>query len=156
MRRIPFAAAAVLALTFFATTAVAQETETQQEACHASFSPATIPAGQAAVEVTADLSSAIGVVSAIKAPEESGVAKATMADLEVATMASPADDGQQETIEMAAEGNQAEVWLTTVNATAGTYEVELTGDDGSCFGEITIEAQEGTGTPESDEAGQSN
>jgi hypothetical protein len=155
MRRIPLAAAAVLALTFFATTAVAQETEAQ-EACHASFSPATIPAGQAAVEVTADLSSAIGVVSAIKAPEESGVAKASMADLEVATMASPADDGQKETIEMAAEGNQAEVWLTTVNATAGTYEVELTGDDGSCRGEITIEAQEGTGTPESDEAGQSN
>lgn len=156
-RSIPLAVPAVLALAFFAapTSAVAQEYEAQEK-CMASFQPAAIHAGQPAVALTADLSADIGAVTEIKAPEESGVMKAALADVEAVAMDVPAEQVEEPAVEMAAEGNQAEVWLSTVGASAGTYKVELTGDAGSCWGEITVEAEEGTGTEESDEAGQSN
>jgi hypothetical protein len=115
---------------------VAQE-ETQPQQCTATAAPTEVEAGQAAIRVTFTFSEEIGAVTELKAPEESGIKLAVPEDLPRQDMANP--DLPPKPIEMSQEGaSEAYIWLNTGEAVEGSYEIALTGAQGSCMAHLTV------------------
>lgn len=145
MRRItPRITATVLAATMslLALPITASAQEMAPERCKATFTPAEVQAGQAAVRIDARLSSPIGEVNSLEAPESSGVATASADDLAKmkTEMARPTEEGQKvEPIEMSTDGQSATLWLNTEKAQKGTYQVVLKAEGAkSCIGQFTV------------------
>ena len=129
-----------LALTFlFAGTprVLAAQDQAGSQQCTATAVPAEVEAGQAAVRVTFTFSEAVGAITDLKAPEESGIKLALPDDLPRQEMANP--EIPPKPIEMSLEGaNEAYLWLNTGSAVEGEYEIALSGAQGSCTGHLTI------------------
>jgi hypothetical protein len=147
-RLVPAALLATVPLLLMPLAAAAQEVHAQE--CTATLQPAEIEAGQAAVRLDAELTSDIGFVTGVEAPENSGVFLAS--DEELARvrveMALPEEEGGKvEPIVMADDGRIATLWLTTAEARPGTYDVKLTGEDSQyCIAKVTVTpAGEGDG-----------
>ena len=133
---------AFLALTVaFAGSVSAQEAEAQPEAqvCTAELTPAHIAPSEAPIQITAVLSEDIGF-SGFEAPEESGLSVVAPEDVPAEAMAAEGETPQP--ITMAAEANTFLVWLSSKDAQAGTYEVTLTGETGTCTATIEVEGAE--------------
>ena len=130
---------AVLGALFAVAPGVVGAQEAEAPVCTATVEAAALPAGEAAVELTFSLSEAIGEVTAIEAGE-SGISIASPEDAEPTEMAT--DEEAPEATEMATEGmSTAVVWLSTLEAHAGTYEISLIGAEGTCKAEITVEGE---------------
>jgi hypothetical protein len=116
--------------------------------CTAQAEPAQVQAGQAAVRLTFTLSSGIGAITGVEAPEGSGLALAAAQDIPRAAMANPtpnanAADASQEAkpIELAAESNTVSVWLKTAGVQAGEFELKLKGEnDTTCNTKVRVAA----------------
>ena len=94
-------------------------------------------AGEAAVQLTFSLSESIGLVTGVEGGE-SGLQIASPEDLACTDMAS--DEEAPHAIAMASEGLPAAlVWLNTLEAQAGSFEISLIGVEGTCRAEITFE-----------------
>jgi hypothetical protein len=130
--------ALALALLFAGSPRVlAAQDQAGSQQCTAAAVPAEVEAGQAAVRVTFTFSEAIGAVTDLKAPEESGIKLAVPDDLPRQEMANP--EIPPKPIEMSLEdANEAYLWLNTGSAVEGLYEIALTGAQGSCTGHLTI------------------
>jgi len=128
--------AAVVGGLFALTPALVGAQEQEQELCTATLDVASIPAGEAATPVTFSLSQSIGEVTGIEAGE-SGLSVASPEDLELSEMAS---EETPKVIEMSAESEGvAQIWLSTLEAQPGTYEVTLNSEAGSCTAVVTVE-----------------
>jgi hypothetical protein len=143
---IPVAMTAALGFVLAPSTVRAQEQEMaeSQATCTAQIDPATIQAGQKAVQVKVKLSEKVGNIESIEAGE-SGIALASMADLPKADMARADEDAAPKVIEMAADGTTATLWLNTEQAKTGAQHIGLKGEQGSCTAQVTIEAAEASG-----------
>lgn len=142
--------ALALSIAVVPATADAQEQETEAEqACAAELSPQAVEAGQAAVLVKATLSTSVGEVEEIRAPEGSGLALATPGDIPRTDLAREGEEGEEpEPIETASgEKPGAAVWFNTANAEAGSHEVVLVGADGECTGTLTVSEKPETEQP---------
>jgi hypothetical protein len=130
--------ALALVLLFSGTPRVlAAQDQAGPQQCSATAVPAEVEAGQAAVRVTFTFSEAIGAVTDLKAPEESGIKLAVPDDLPRQEMANP--EIPPKPIEMSLENaSEAYLWLNTGSAVEGQYEIALTGAQGSCTGHLTI------------------
>lgn len=116
--------------------ASAQETEAEYNLCTATVDVASIPAGEAATPVTFSLSESIGEVTGIEAGE-SGLRTASPEDLGQSEMAT---EEAPKVIEMSAESEGiAQIWLNTLEAQPGTFEVTLNSETGSCTAVVTVE-----------------
>lgn len=107
-----------------------------QAQCEAQLTPAEIPAGEAAVQVTAEFSEEVGAVTTVQAAGESGLAIASPEDIPRTELA--AGDEAPQPITMAMEGNSASIWLNSQQAQEGTYQLALQGDTGTCTAELTV------------------
>ena len=109
----------------------------EQEAlqCVATADPAELQAGQPAIQVTASLSEDIGTVAGFQAPVESGLGLADPADIPRAELAA---EEEVRPIEMTPETNTVSFWLTTAQTAPGTYEAEVTSEEGSCTVTLTV------------------
>lgn len=137
-------AAMALTLAFHPGPVQAQEQEggAQQE-CTAELSPKQIAPGQAAVPVEARLSEDVGVVSSFRAAEESGLALASPEDFAKEKMTR--EEGEQpEPIQMADQGNRAQIWLNTAEAETGQHAVVLEGASGRCTAQLTVKEEPGS------------
>jgi hypothetical protein len=145
MRTLPrsalVAVAATVSMAFTAVQVSAQQPAAQQpaqpEACSATVQPSTVPAGNAATQLSVTLSKSIGDVSDFQAAEDSGLKLAATEDLPKVPMT---QEGKQEhkPIEMANEGNSVTLWINTQGAKEGTYDFTLVGAQGQCTGKVTI------------------
>lgn len=134
-----------LALPFaFAGSAGAQEAEAQPEevqVCTATLTPAAVTIGEAPVRISAALSQEIGYID-FEAPEESGLTVVAPEDVPMEEMA--AEEGtEEEAAPLADEANTFVIWLDTQNAQAGSFDVVLTGENGTCTATLEIEGTEG-------------
>lgn len=114
----------------------------QQEACTAQVSPEAVETGQVAVRVKATLSSSVGQVAELRAPEGSGLALASPADIPKSEMAREGEQPEPRPVETATGGEQPVVtaWLDTEDASTGSHEVVLVGADGECAGTLEVAA----------------
>ena len=116
---------------------LAAQDQAGSQQCTATAVPAEVEAGQAAVRVTFTFSEAIGAVTELKAPEESGIKLAVPDDLPRQEMANP--EITLKSIEMSMEdASEVYFWLNTCSAVEGQYEIALNGAQGSCTGHLTI------------------
>lgn len=121
---------------FALTPALASAQEQELAVCTATVDVASIPAGAAATPVTFSLSESIGEVTGVEAGE-SGVRIASPEDLERSEMAT---EEAPKVIEMSAESEGvAQIWLNTLEAQPGTYELTLSSEAGSCTAVVTVE-----------------
>jgi len=111
--------------------ALEQEAPEQQEAqqCVATADPTELQAGQPAIQVTASLSEDLGIVGGFQGPEASGLGLADPADIPRAELAA---EEEVASIAMTPETNTVSFWLSTAESTPGTYEAEVTSEQGSC------------------------
>ena len=125
-------------LTLFVTGASAQQPAAAATApqCTAKATPAEVAAGQAAVKLTFELSSSIGAVSGVEAPEGSGIALAAAADIPREGMANPTEAARP--IELAADTNTLTLWIKTAGVQAGEFALTLQGQNGTCSGTVTV------------------
>jgi hypothetical protein len=136
--------APAIALAVLATAGTAQQAQPQNAApaapaaaqCTAKATPAEIATGQNAVKLTFALSSPIGAVSAVEAPEGSGIALAAAAEIPREGLSNPADQGRP--IELAAETNTVTLWIKTAGVKAGAFDLKLQGQNGTCTGSLTV------------------
>ncbi len=130
--------ALVLALPFAASPqALTAQEQAEPQQCTAEVLPLEVAAGQPAVRVAFTLSEDVGTISAIQAPEDTGILIAAPEDLPRQDMANP--DTPPKPIEMSREdANVAVLWLNTNAAVPGTHEVSLTGENGSCVAHLTV------------------
>jgi hypothetical protein len=135
-RTVKTVLAPAAALAILATGAIAQQPPAAAAApqCTAKATPAEIPASQTAVRVTLELSAGIGDVSAIEAPEGSGVALAEASDIPREGLANPAE--QPQPIQLAAESNTVTLWIKT--GQAGEFSLKLQGANGTCDAAVTV------------------
>ena len=133
----------VMALGFIATSATAQEPPTPAapaavaaDQCTGEVSPAEIPSGESAFRLTVALSSGIGAVTGVDAPEGSGLALAAPESIPRAEMANATEPAKP--IELAADTNTATVWLTTADAKQGEVSLTLRGETGTCSATVTV------------------
>lgn len=132
---IPVALLAVMPLALSAQDV--EDVEIQQ--CVAELAPAVIDADEGDVQhFTARLSEDIGEITNVEAPAESGIAIATPNE-ELSEMAAPEEGEETEMADMATEGFSAALWLSAKDATPGTYEIVLQGENGTCAAQITVE-----------------
>lgn len=116
---------------------LAAQQQDQPQQCTAQALPESVPAGQAAVQVTFTLSEDVGVIAGLQAPEGSGIKLASPEDLPRQEMANP--DVAPEPIEMSQEQpNVAILWLNTTEAAAGALTVTLTSEDHTCVAQLTV------------------
>lgn len=125
-----------------------------QETCAAEVAPAAVQPGQAAVRVTATLPSDIGAVGEVHAPEESGLALAEPGDIPRKEEMAREGEGEPQTPEpvttATGEGQPvATVWLSTENATPGSYQVALKGENGKCTAALEVSGDESPSEGES-------
>lgn len=150
MRTLPrsglLAVAAMVSLAFAAVQLSAQQPArkpaqkpAQKEACSTTVQPSTLPAGNAATQLSVALSRSIGHVNAFQAAKGSGLKLAAPADLPRVPMAQEGKQ-QHKPIEMANEGNSATLWINTKSAKAGAYDFTLVGSQGKCTGKVTVGA----------------
>jgi hypothetical protein len=134
----PLFPALALALLSAATPRIlAAQDQAGPQQCTATAVPAEVEAGQAAVRVTFTFSEAVGAITDLKAPEESGIKLAVPDDLPRQEMANP--EIPPKPIEMSLESaNEAYLWLNTGSAVEGEYEIALSSAQGSCMGHLTI------------------
>lgn len=130
-----------------------------QETCAAEVAPAAVQSGQAAVRVTATLPSDIGAVDEVHAPEESGLALAEPGDIPRKDEMAREGEGEPRTPEpvTTASGESqpvATVWLSTENATPGSYQVALKGETGKCTAELEVSGQESPSEGEDQSGGE--
>lgn len=123
--------------------ALVPSTVSAQAQCEAQLTPAEVPAGEAAFQVTAQISEDVGAISTVQPASESGLAMASPEDIPRADLA--AGDEAPRPVTMAMEGNSATIWLNSEEAQAGTYEVLLQGEAGSCIAEVSVAAGGGGG-----------
>ena len=130
--------APAIALVSLATAATAQQppAATPAAQCTAKATPAEVATGQAATKLTFELSSPIGNVSGVEAPEGSGIALAAAADIPRDALANPAQPPRP--IELAAETNTVTLWIKTAGVQAGEFDLKLQGQDGTCTGKVTV------------------
>lgn len=138
-RTIPAVLALSVAFVMLPRAVDAQEQQQQQQQeCAVEVTPQQVPAGEAAVSITAQLSEGIGQITALKA-EGSGLALASPDDLQPTEMARGEEEGQApRPVKMAREGNQATVWLSTRDVESGTHPFTLEGENGTCSGELQV------------------
>ena len=129
--------------------AMAQEAEAEVEEiqpCTAVLAPALIPAGEAAVKVKATLTEDIGNIDGLKSPEGSGLSIVSPADVPMEEMSNTEDAAATEVTEMAAEAaveaNTFDVWLNAFEATPGSFEITLLGENGSCTATVEVKGGE--------------
>lgn len=135
MKHNSVALALALAFLFVPQAAEAQEAEEQaREQCTVEVTPAAIPSGQTAVSVVARLTTDIGTVTGLQAQQ---LALASPDDLQPAEMARAQEDAP-EPVEMAATGIEASLWVNTVDAASGVHDIILTGENGTCNGQIEV------------------
>jgi hypothetical protein len=131
--------APAIALAFFVTGAHAQQpaaAATPAAQCTAKATPAEVATGQAAVKLTFELSSPIGAVSGMEAPEGSGIQVAAAADIPREGLSNPTE--QARPIELATETNTLTLWIKTAGVQAGEFALNLRGQNGTCSGTITV------------------
>ncbi len=142
----PVALAAVAAFAM-APAVHAQDTgtkaEAEQNACTAQVNPASIQAGQKAVQVQATLSQSVGAITSVDAGE-SGLELAAASDLPKSEMSRSETDAEPQPIQMAAEGNSATLWFNTANAKPGQQHLTLKGEQGDCTAQVTVEGADDT------------
>ena len=124
--------AAPLALT---PTAVNAQDVEAPSLCTATVSPAELDAGEAAIHLIASLSEDIGTVTGIQGAE-SGITITSPDALPRVEMST--DEEATKAIAMAEEGNSVGLWLSTERSEAGTYQIVLEGEDGTCRAEVTV------------------
>lgn len=112
--------------------------EQEQETCTAELNPNTVTPGEAAVRVQVTLSSSIGEIESVASGEEAGVGLAVPADIREKVEMAQEEGEQPQPIQMASEGQNALVWLSTAEASPGTHQVALESAEGQCTGEITV------------------
>jgi hypothetical protein len=103
-------------------------------ACTAEVLPAEIAAGESAVRLTVALSSNVGDVASIEAPEGSGIAVAAPGDLPRIPLATE----EPLPIMRGTEDNTWTVWVNTSMSEPGTHEVTFIGQDGRCTADLTV------------------
>lgn len=135
----------VLALPFVvAAPASGQQPAANQEACMASFTPASVHAGQPAVQVTAKFSQSVGRVTDVKGSEGSGVSLTSKEGLGRVELSRNQDQDQTpQPIEMAQDMNSATIWLNLQKAQSGEQQITIEGADGNCTGTLTVKAKGG-------------
>ena len=139
---IPVALLAALPLALSADAASAQDAQDAEiQQCVAELTPAAIDASGVVQHVNARLSEDIGEITGIEAPAESGLAIATPDEVEMAEM-STEEAAEEEMADMATEGFSAALWLSAKDATPGTYQIVLQGENGTCATEVTVEEGE--------------
>ncbi len=116
-----------------------QKGMTQASSCKANVMPMEIKKGAAATRLSVTLSKPIGTITDFTAPPRSGVTLASAQDLSKLDM-SHSHGTQATAIQMAAQGNRATLWLSTSDATAGTYRFTLDGSNGHCSGRLEVAA----------------
>lgn len=114
------------------------EEAAEQETCTAELNPNTVTPGEAAVRVQVTLSSAIGEIESVVSGEEAGVNLADPTDIGEKVGMAQEEDEQPRPIQMASEGQNALVWVSTTEASEGTHQVALQSEEGQCIGEITV------------------
>ncbi|MDP2480253.1 MAG: hypothetical protein Q8W49_07115 [Candidatus Palauibacterales bacterium] len=147
---VPVAMAAALAFAFTPKTAHAQATEqaAAQQTCTAQINPASVEAGQKAVQVQVKLSEKVGNISSV---EGDNVQLASVADLPKAEMSRSENDEKDEkgekqedetpqVVQMAAEGTSATLWLSTEKAKADKQHLTLKGETGTCIAQLEVAA----------------
>ncbi|NNM32859.1 MAG: hypothetical protein HKO53_07315 [Gemmatimonadetes bacterium] len=131
--------ASLFAALFAVTPALVNAQEPAQDempVCVATIDAEALPAGEASVPAMFTLTENIGEVTAIEAGE-SGLSIADPAEEEATEMAT---EEAAEATEMAAEASiTAHIWLSTLEAQAGQFEVHLVGTEGTCAAQVTIE-----------------
>jgi murein L,D-transpeptidase YcbB/YkuD len=151
---VPVAMSAALAFAFTPTAAHAQQAseaaaQSQQKTCTAQVDPASVDAGQKAVQVQVKLSETIGNISGVEGDD---VTLAAIADLPKAEMSRSEKDEKDEkdekgekqenetpqVVQMAAEGTSATLWLSTEKAKAGKQHLTLKGETGTCIAQIEV------------------
>lgn len=138
MRKVTTSLAATFFLALpiaFAPNGVSAQDVEAPQMCTASVQPAAITAGEAAVHLVATLSEDIGSVTGIQSAE-SGIAVASPEELPRTEMSTDAE--APKAIAMTAEGNTVGLWLNTLGAEAGTFQVVLEGESGMCHAEVTV------------------
>lgn len=115
------------------------EETAEQETCTAELNPSTVTPGEAAVRVQVALSSSIGEIESVVSGEEAGVRLADPADIQEKVGMAQEEGEQPQPVQMASEGQNALVWVSTAEASAGTHQVALQSEEGQCIGEITVE-----------------
>lgn len=108
--------------------------------CTATVSPAELDAGEAAIHLIASLSEDIGTVTGIVGAE-SGITLTSPDALPRVEMST--DEEATKAIAMAEEGNSAGLWLSTQDSEAGTYQIIIEGENGTCQAEVTVTAPAG-------------
>lgn len=126
-----------MALALQPATAAAQDVP-EAPVCEVEVEPAEVPAGEAAIRITATLSEVIGPVQGLDAPEQSGLKLADPADIPRVDMANPEEEAQP--IAMTPdEPNRVQVWLNTADvADLGEHPFVLTSESGECRGLLTV------------------
>lgn len=129
--------------------AMAQEAEAAVEEiqpCTAALTPALIPAGEAAVKVKATLTQDIGTIDGLQSPEGSGLLIVSPEDVPMEEMANTEDAAAAEMTDMAAEeaveANTFVVWLNAFEATPGSFEITLMGENGTCAATVEVKGTE--------------
>lgn len=137
-RSIVMAASVACALALAVAPVDAQDVpEPGDAACTAEVSPAEVPSGSAAVELTVTLPDAPGPLTAVEAAPRSGIALASPADLPRSEMADDAEEAPRP-IAMGESANSWTIWLNTANATPGRYQLTFNTGMASCQGEIVV------------------
>lgn len=116
---------------------VPEPAEAADAACTAEVSPAEVPNGSAAVELTVTLPDAPGPLTGVEAAPTSGIALASPADLPRSEMAEDAEEAPRP-IAMGESANSWTIWLNTANATPGRYQLTFNTGMASCHGEIIV------------------
>lgn len=131
MRKLFEGAIAAALIAVVPATASAQE---QEQGCVAELN--VVQVGQIA-EVWATFPTPFGEVTALRVPEESGLILASGEDVEKVQMSSEAETPEKEAL--AKLDTTTIFWVDTREAAAGTYEIALEGEGGSCSASITVE-----------------
>ena len=126
--------------------AEAQEAEAQEadeiQACTAAVTPSQIPAGEAAVKVTVTFTEDFGAIDGLQAPEGSGLAIVSPEEVPMEELANSEEEAAAEAEEMVADeaagANTFVVWLNSLEATAGTFDVTLIGENGTCTASVEV------------------
>lgn len=155
---LPVAMTAALAFALTPRAAHAQqaaEHAAKSKACTAQVVPASVEAGQKAVQVQVKLSDKVGTIAKVAGDEIqlasiADLPKAEMSRTEKAETAEKAESAEKsekaekqendapKVVEMAAEGTSATLWLDTQKAKAGKQHVTLEGENGTCTASLEV------------------
>lgn len=119
----------------------AEQAETAE--CTVEVQPNAVQAGERAVALEIRLSQEIGEVTGLTSPDGSGVTLASSDDLARIDMARQTE-GQPQPIQMSAEESRsATVWVNTVDATPGSYQVSFDSEQSGCTATLKVEESAG-------------